>query len=121
LRNNVGVLPERFIWLSSPDIFYKVFIPLLMLVSSIVSLIKKDKRNYFILSFCTMIIDAINRLSIGVNRIYLSQVYDDISQSHPGPDSILVVTNLWPSHIILFVEVVLIIITVKYLRNKETA
>ena len=74
LRNNVGILPDQIIWMSSPDLFYKVFIPLLMLVGSMASFIKTEKSNFFILSFGALFIDAINRLSIGVNHLSSSSI-----------------------------------------------
>lgn len=115
-RNNIAILPDQISWISSSDLFYNVLIPLLMLVSSVFSFIKKNKINYFFLSFAIMFIDAINRLALGVNHIYLYQVYKDIPLPAPMPDTVTVVTNLWPSHIMFFIEAILIIFTVVKLK-----
>ena len=91
-----------------------------MLVSSIVSFAKKN--NYFFLAFGAMLIDAINRLALGVNHIYNYQVHKDIPQPPPVPGSVIVVTNLWPSHIVFFIEVALMIfvlINLKALKRIE--
>jgi hypothetical protein len=120
LRNNVGVLPERLVWTSSPDIFYKVFIPLLMIVSGIVAFARRGNVKYFSLAFGVMFIDAINRLALGVNHIVLYQRYKGIPQPEPSPNSVVVVTNLWPSHIIVLIEAALIIFVVFGLRPKRT-
>jgi len=109
LRNNVGQLPEQIVWLTNPDIFYKTFIPLLMIISAILSLFKKGKKNLFLLSFITMVFDAINRLSVLVNHLYVHYTYGAVQTPEPSEDSIIVVTNLWPSHIMLLIEIVLIV------------
>ena len=113
LRNNVFILPDQIIWISSPDLFYKVFIPLLMMTSTIAAIIKKEKTNFLYLSFGSMLIDAINRFAIGVNHIYLCQVYKEVPTPPLAKGAVRVVTNLWPSHIMLFIEVILIIMIVR--------
>ena len=122
-RNNIGILPDQIIWISSSDLFYKVFIPLLMLISSLFSFIKKNKINYVYLAFIVMFVDTINRLALGVNHIYLYQIYKDIPQPPPMPDTVTVVTNYWPSHIMLFIEIILIVLTLislQAIRNNES-
>lgn len=116
-RNNIAILPDQIIWISSSDLFYKVFIPLLMLVSSLFSFIKKKKINYFFLAFVVMFIDAINRLALGVKHIYLYRAYKEIPQPPPMPDIVMVLKYFWPSHIMGLIEVILIIFIV--LRLKE--
>jgi hypothetical protein len=120
LRNNVGILGEGLVWTTNPDIFYKVFIPLLMLTSAIVALAKKEKVNYFFLAFGVMFVDAINRLAVGVNHIVLYQQYKNIPPPEPLPGSVVVITNLWPSHIIFLIEAALIIFVLLNLRAKRT-
>jgi hypothetical protein len=109
LRNNVGVLPDGAVWITNPDIFYKVFIPLLMTLSAIVALARMKKLNYFLLVFAVVFIDAINRLAVGVNHMYRYQKYKHIPQPEPVAGETVVVTNLWPSHIIFLIEAALII------------
>jgi hypothetical protein len=109
LRNNVGKLPEQIVWITNPEIFYKTFIPLLMIISAISSLFKKEKKNLFLLSFVTMVFDTINRLSVFVNHLYVYYTYGEVQPPERSENSIRVVINLWPSHIMLIIEIVLIV------------
>jgi len=109
LRNNAGKLAEQIVWLTNPDIFYKTFIPLLMIISAILSLFKKGKKNLFLLSFITMVFDAINRLSVLVNHLYFYYTYGDVQPPEPSENSVITVINLWPSHIMLLIEIVLVV------------
>ena len=120
-RNNVGVLPDQIMWISHPDIFYKVFLPLLMVMGSIASLIYKDKFSFFLLTAAAMTIDAINRLSVGVNHLYGYLEYKDIPPPRPTPGSITgtVFDNLWPSHIMGIIELALIFYAYMYLKNRK--
>lgn len=109
LRNNVGRLPDQIIFNTHPDIFYKMFIPLLMIVSAITAHIKKEQNSYFYLSVFAMLIDAINRIAVVVNHYYLYLTYG-LLQPHIDSENTIVVTNsLVPSHVMLFVEIILII------------
>ncbi|MBU4055791.1 MAG: hypothetical protein KKA41_15640, partial [Proteobacteria bacterium] len=116
-RNNLVVLPGQVMWISNPDLLYKVFLPLLMFVVGIAAILKKDKKNYFYLSVFAMIIDAINRLSLLISHYYVYLTFDQPSVMEASPDSIIVKTNYLPSHIMLGVEVVLIFIVFKYIYN----
>lgn len=108
LRNNVGKLPDQIVWITNPDIFYKTFIPLLMIISAFSSLFKKEKRNLFLLSSVTMVIDANNRLSVWINHLYLYHTYEEVQPPELIENYVTFVTNLWPSHIMLLIEIVLI-------------
>ena len=99
LRNNVGALPEGLVWTTSPDIFYKVFIPFLMVVSATIGLAKKGKGNHFFLAFGAMCVDATNRLAIGVNHIVLYQRYKAIPQPEPAPGSVESGSRVGPSQL----------------------
>ena len=124
LRNNVGKLPEHIVWITSPDIFYKTFLPLLMIVSAISSLIRKEKMNLFLLSVTTMILDAVHRLSVWVNHLYDYYTYGEVQLPEPSDNGMIVVINLWPSHIMLIIEIVLIVcfaLSFKSLYGKETS
>jgi hypothetical protein len=116
LRNNVFKLPGQLIWITNMDVFYKVFLPLLMSVSALFAIFRTRKQAYFNLAAGAMVIDAINRLSIGVNHFYGYLQYKDIPMPPTPPDSVMVVTNLWPSHILLFIEIILIIYLVSFLK-----
>ena len=66
-----------------------------------------------------MIIDSINRLAVGVNHFYQYQIYEYIPQPEPVAGEVVVVINLWPSHIIFLVEAILIIFFLFNLRAKR--
>jgi hypothetical protein len=114
MRNNVGRLPDQIILTLHPNIFYKTFIPLLMLSSAIVSFIYSEKINYFYLSVCTMLIDAINRLAVTINYYHEYFTYDYSPPPVPSPESIVIKINLVPSHIMLLIEIVTIILLFRY-------
>jgi hypothetical protein len=116
-RNNLGVLPGQVMWISNPDLLYKVFLPLLMFVGGIVAILNKDKNNYFYLSVCAMIIDAINRLSILISNYYVYFTYNPPPVMKASPDTIVVKTNYLPSYIMLSIEIVLIFIVFKFIIN----
>ena len=118
LRNNVGRLPDQIIWISNPNLFYKLFIPLLMVTSSVAALIKKDKTNIFLLACCAMLADALFRLSDGINTLYGHLLYKPLSPPSIPPGAVLVMKNLWPSHIMGAIEILLLFFTFNYLiRN----
>ena len=96
VRNNLGMLPGQVMWLTNPDIFYKVFIPLLMLFSAVMAILKVGKINYFYLSFITVVFDAVNRLSELINNYYQYFTYDHPPILSPSPGSTIVVTNYVP-------------------------
>ena len=79
-----------------------------MSISALVAIFKIEKHAYFNLAGGTMMIDAIYRLSAGVNHFYGYLKYQDISPAPSAPGAVRVVTNLWPSHIMLFIEIILI-------------
>src|SRR6266700_3274453 len=114
LNNNVGKLPDQIIIITNPDIFYKMFIPLLMLVSAGFSLMRKERNNYFYLAVLAMFIDAINRLAIFVNYYYLYSTYKNIPPPVITAGDTVVVHNLVPSHIMLLVEIVILIFLCRY-------
>ena len=113
LRNNVSKFPDQIMWSTSHDLFYKVFIPLLMIMSAFGTFIKKDKINIFFLAGGAMLIDAINRLSVAVNHFYGYSLYKDIPILPPQEGVTRVITNYWPSHIMLFIEIILIIMVLR--------
>lgn len=116
LRNNIGKLPDQIIWISHPNIFYKIFIPLLMTVSAISALIKKNKQNILLLSIGAMLFDFVFRLSEAVNYFTIYLVSESTS---PPPeistDPTFITINLWPSHIMGIFEIILLFLTFKYL------
>jgi hypothetical protein len=109
LRNNVSKLPEQIIWIINPDIFYKTFIPLLMIVSAISSFFKKEKMNLFFLSVTIMILDAVHRLSVLINHLYVFYTCEEVESLEPIGGYTTFITSLWPSHIMFLIELVLIV------------
>lgn len=116
-RNNLGMLPGQVMWISNPDLLYKVFLPLLMFFGGIVAVLKKEKKNYFYLAVFAMIIDAINRLAVMISNYYIYFTYDQPKVMEASPDSIIVKTNYLPSYIMLGVEIILVFIVLKFIIN----
>ena len=118
-RNNIRVLPDHTTWITHPDIFYKFFIPFLMIFSAIFSLIYREKINLFYLSFSTMLVDAINRMSVFVNVYFMYFAY-----SRPGPmkspvDAAIVRVNMVPSLIMLLVEIMIVAAVIIYIQRMK--
>ena len=114
-RNNLGLLPPgQVMWVSHPDIFYKVFIPLLMFGSAVTAILNKGKINILYLSFMAMFIDAINRFATLVNYYYMYLTYDQSTNIEPAAGTIVVKTNYIPSFIMLLIEIILIVCVFKY-------
>jgi hypothetical protein len=118
-RNNLRMLPGEVVWISHPDLLYKVFLPLLMFVGGIVAILKKDKNNYFYLSVCAMIIDTINRLSILIGNYYVYFTYNPPMPAKASPDTIVARFSYLPSYIMLSIEIVLIFIVFKCIINRR--
>ena len=118
-RNNLGMLPGQVMWLTHPEIFYKVLIPLLMLFSAIMAIIKKEKINYFYLSFITVVFDAVNRLSEFVNNYYQYFAFEQPPIPNPSPDTFIVEVSYVPSYLMLAVEVIIIYFVIRFLFNSN--
>ena len=116
-RNNLGILPGQVIWISHPDIFYKLFLPLLMFASAITAVLKKGNINVLYLSYTAMFIDAINRFASFVNYYYMYLTYDQPTIMEPAAGNIVVKTNYIPSIIMLSIEIILILFISKYAYN----
>jgi hypothetical protein len=117
LRNNIGLLPDQVMWISSPNVFYKVFLPLLMSASAAAALIKKEKANIQYLSFVAMFIDAINRMASLVNYYYEYLTYTQIEKIEPTAGVTIVRSSLIPSFIMLFIEAFMIFYVFRWLLN----
>ena len=120
-RNNIRVLPDHTTWITHPDIFYKFFIPFLMIFSSIFSLIYREKINLFYLSFFTMLVDAIGRMSVFVNVYFMYFAYGRSGPIKSPVDATVVRVNMVPSLIMLLVEIMIVIAVIIYIqRLKKT-
>jgi hypothetical protein len=111
------VLPEHTTWITHPDIFYKFFIPLLMLFSAIFSLIYREKINLFYLAFLTMLIDAANRLSVFVNVYFMYFAYGRSGPVRSSVDATVVRVNMVPSLVMLLVEMLVVAGTIIYVQK----
>ena len=114
LRNNIGLLPDQVMWISSPNIFYKTFLPLLMFSGAVTALIKNKKVNILLLPFIAMSIDAVNRLASTVNYYYKYFTYSPPPKIYPTAGVTIVRVNLIPSIIVLVVEILIIIYIFRY-------
>lgn len=112
LRNNIYKFPDQIMWITSHNISFKVLLPFFMIISASLSLFMGKKKIYFSLAAGGLAIDAIYRFVICANHLYGYFKYKDIPPPKLTPGTIRVVTNLWPSHIMLSIEVVLIVICV---------
>ena len=119
LRNNVYKFPDQIMWITSHNIFYEIFIPLLMVISAFWAFVEKRKRNIFVLTVVAMIIDATHRLSIAVNHFYGYLLNKDKPIPPPQEEVTIIIINHWPSHIMLIIEIILIAILLKYLNGKK--
>ena len=114
LGNNIFRFPDQIMWSTNHDLFYKVFIPLFMVIGGLTSFFKKHKNNIFYLTFIAVFVDAINRFAVAINYFYGYLLYKNIPIPPPKSGSIRVVTNLWSSHTMLFVEIILIIMVLRF-------
>jgi hypothetical protein len=119
LRNNILMAEGQIIYRTNPEIFYKTFIPLQMVASSICSFIRNNQVNYFYLSFFVLFIDSINRLAVLINHYYQYLTYEYIPSPVESAKSITVRINILPSHIMLFIEIVLIFILFRYFLSQS--
>lgn len=118
-RNNIRVLTEQTTWITHPDIFYKFFIPFLMIFSAIFSLIYREKTNLFYLSFFTMLIDAVNRLSVFVNVYFMYFAYGRSGPMKSPVDATVVRANMAPSLMMLLVEIAIAAGMLIYVQRLE--
>ena len=116
VRNNIRVFPDQTTWITHPDIFYKFFIPVLMLFSAVFSLIYREKINLFYLSFIAMLIDGINRLSVFINIYFMSIAYDKPGSMRPSMEALSNV-NLLSSLIMLSIETLIVCYLFFYIRK----
>jgi len=119
LRDNIGILNGRIVWISNPELFQNTFIPILMFVSAIASLLNLKKLNLFLLAIGAMVIDAAFRLSVGINHLYLYQIYKTVPHLPPTPGTTTIIINLWPSHIMLFIEFILILLVGIWIKREN--
>ena len=116
-RNNIRVLPEHTTWITHPDIFYKFFIPFLMIFSAIFSLIYREKINLFYLAFFTMLVDAANRLSVFVNVYFMYMAYGKSGPMKSPVDATVVRVNMVPSLVMLVVEILMVLAIIIYIQK----
>lgn len=110
LRNNVYWVADQIMWSTSYDFVQKTLLPILMIICALLSIFRVDKPAYFKLAIGTMVIDTTSRFFIGVNHLHGYLSYRSIAPLPTAPGSIKIVTNLWPSHIILILEILFIVI-----------
>lgn len=117
LLKNVGKLPNQLFWLSDSNLFFKVFIPLLLTSSSIVSVFQPGKVNIFVLAIVSLFVDFIYRISEVVNFLYQYIVNSPTVVAHSNPVQASVVTlkySIVPTCIIGLIEILIIILTFRY-------
>lgn len=119
VRNNVYKIPDQIIWITSHDFLHKTLLPILMITSAIFSILKTDKPAYFNLAIGAVAIDVACRFYVGVNHLYGYLYYRNYTPPPTPPGWTKVVINLWPSHIILLIEILLIVIAWRRFIDKR--
>lgn len=117
-ENNIRVFPDQITWITHPDIFYKFSIPVMLCISAVFSLIYREKINLFYLSFFTMLVDGINRLSFFVNIYFMQIAYDKPGSLTPSMGA-LVNANLTSSLIMLLIEMLVAGYIFFYIRKMK--
>lgn len=120
LRSNIGIFPDGAMWITHHDIFHHLFLPLLMLISAVVSVVFADKPAYFSLAIGAMIVDSLNRLAIAMNHVFWYMKSLDLPRLEAGPGTVLVEVRLWPSHVMLLVELLSLAILYGSQRAKRS-
>jgi len=119
VRNNIRVFPDQTTWITHPDIFYKFFIPGLMFFSSIFALIYREKINLLYLAFFTMLIDAVNRVSVFINVYCMYFAYGRTGPLKSPVDTTVVRVNMVPSLIMLLIEIVIVVSVALYFHRAK--
>ncbi len=66
-----------------------------------------------------MLVDAIYRFLKGISHLYGYLKFKDIPIPPVEPDAVRIATNLWPSHIMFFIEMILIILVIRLFMQKN--
>jgi hypothetical protein len=90
-----------------------------MIFSAIFSLIYTEKINLFYLSFFTMLIDAVNRLSVFVNVYFMYFAYGRSGPMKSPVDATVVRVNMVPSLMMLLVEIITVVGMLIYVKRFE--
>lgn len=67
-----------------------------------------------------LLVDAVNRLAIAINYFYHFLLYPEHTVPPKLPGYTTIVINLWPSHILLLIEVVIILLFVRNILTTKT-
>lgn len=79
---------------------------------------KNGKKNIFYLAVGTFVIYAIHRLSVAINILYHSIVFDPPPALDIPDNSTRVYYNYWPSHIMGAIEFLLILFFILYMAKE---
>ena len=116
LRYNVVRFPDgQILWSATTELFDKIFLPGVMVFSSICSLILRKSRLWYATALVSMYCDFLLRVKETVNLAYLNFVLSKegshgfIFPSHPD------ILSHWPSFIMCLIELVLIVFLIKHL------
>lgn len=90
-----------------------------MLLSALTALVKKRNINIFFLSLGAMVIDAINRLAMVIDRIDFYYRYKDVPVPLPQPNTTIIRYNFLPSYIMLVIELALILALIIWFRRNK--
>lgn len=116
-RYNLFMIDDQLVFSTTNDIFYDTFIPILILIGSIAALLNKGKFNILVIVFLALFADAIHRLSNFINQFYIYLFSDAPIQIEVRQESVHVVEYLWPSYILVAIEILLIFAAIIYLKQ----
>lgn len=106
LTNNLFILPGQVQWVSHPNVFFYVFIPLFLFLSSLSSLVFRNKINIYILTIVVVLIDSTWHLSEIVNFHYTLFTYDKPAIIQGASSGVTVVERGVKNHyFIILIEV----------------
>ena len=118
ITNNLFKLPGQVQWISHPNIFFYVFIPLLLILSSLSSLFFGNKINLYILTLFVVLIDAAWHLSEIVNFQYTKLIYDKPTIIQGVSSGVTVVERSITNQYFIFLIEICILIAAYNVLNK---
>lgn len=118
-RNNLVTIDGQVIWRAHPHIVPNVILPFMIIVAGGFLLLRRPWT--LILALTVLAADALGRVMVGVEHYIGYMKYKDIPIPEPAPGTVIVVTNLWPSHILGIVEIFFVFVLLQVYFGKKRA
>ena len=116
LRNNIYKFPDQITIILNPNIFYKAFLPCVMVLAATTALFGVKKEISVSLSIFTLAIDSLNRLAVLANFLYQYFIYEPQQINISLNGSVAITNNLTIPTILLVLEVFVILLFFKNFR-----